>query len=122
MAQALWHSGRHVEALDEYRRIWAGDADILLALEQGRRISHRAAMAQLAQGLATRARAGEHDPLAVATAHALAGKTEETFVWLEESYARRIPQLMMLGQSPSWDGIRNDPRFTDLLRRIGIPD
>jgi hypothetical protein len=29
--------------------------------------------------------------------------------------------MIFLEVSPEWDSLRGDPRFTDLVRRVGIP-
>ena len=48
-------------------------------------------------------------------------KTDETIFWLEEAYKNREPLLTTLNVWPGWDTVRDDPRFKDLVRRIGIP-
>lgn len=40
--------------------------------------------------------------------------------WLNKGYEDRSDHLLMLGVDPSFDGVRSDARFTDLLRRIGL--
>jgi hypothetical protein len=41
--------------------------------------------------------------------------------YLEESYREHSPWLVYLHIDPSMDDLRNDPRFQDLLRRVGLP-
>jgi hypothetical protein len=41
-------------------------------------------------------------------------------VWLEKAYAAHIPQVLHVPATPSFDSMRNDPRFRSLVRRIGI--
>ena len=50
------------------------------------------------------------------------GKTNEAFMWLERGYKERDANLVSLGVAPEFDGLRADPHFQDLVRRIGIPD
>jgi TolB-like protein len=46
-----------------------------------------------------------------------------TFELLERAYEERAPMLaFMLGTWPTFDPIRSDPRFQDLLRRINYPE
>jgi hypothetical protein len=46
----------------------------------------------------------------------------EAFAWLERGYRERDPQMIALKAFPPFDPLRSDPRFDDLLRRIGFPE
>jgi TolB-like protein/DNA-binding winged helix-turn-helix (wHTH) protein/Tfp pilus assembly protein PilF len=48
------------------------------------------------------------------------GETEQTFAWLERAYAQRSAFLAFLTAYPFVDPIRSDPRYEDLVRRIGL--
>ena len=48
-----------------------------------------------------------------------AGHPQLTFEWLERAYQERNPDLIELRSEPVFDGLRSDPRFADLLRRVG---
>ena len=43
------------------------------------------------------------------------------FAWLEKAHQERFNRLAYLRMEALWDPLRSDNRFTDLLRRIGIP-
>ena len=45
---------------------------------------------------------------------------EETIAWLERAYTQHSPDLMSLKVDPLFDEMRGDPRFQDLLRRVGL--
>ena len=49
------------------------------------------------------------------------GEREQAFNSLEKGFAARDLQLQFLGVDPSFDSLRDDPRFADLMRRIGLP-
>jgi adenylate cyclase len=49
------------------------------------------------------------------------GDHDKAFEWLERAYEERSLGLVFV-DSPIWDPIRSDPRFQDLLRRIGFPE
>ena len=40
---------------------------------------------------------------------------------LQAAYRERISLLIFLGVTRTFDNIRSDPRFANLLRRIGLP-
>jgi serine/threonine-protein kinase len=59
--------------------------------------------------------------LAFAVVHVGLDERDEAFAWLEKAYAERSNRLAYLGMEPTWDRLRSDPRFGELLRRIGLP-
>jgi TolB-like protein len=56
-----------------------------------------------------------------AVIHASLGATDEAFRLLELACRERAPWLAYTKVQPFHDGLRSDPRFDDLLRRIGFP-
>jgi hypothetical protein len=64
------------------------------------------------------------DPLSLislAATHSVMGEKREALELLEAAYQERVSMLIFLGVLPMFDNIRSDPRFADLLRRIGLP-
>jgi serine/threonine protein kinase/tetratricopeptide (TPR) repeat protein len=49
------------------------------------------------------------------------GDKNETFRLLERAYEQRSASIPYLAIEPAFEGIRSDPRYADLLRRIGLP-
>jgi tetratricopeptide (TPR) repeat protein len=49
------------------------------------------------------------------------GENEQAFLWLEKAYVERTNSLAYLKVDATWDPLRSDPRFADLVRRIGLP-
>jgi len=48
------------------------------------------------------------------------GNKDQAFAWLEKAYQERSNHLAFFKVSPTVDSLRSDPRFADLLRRIGL--
>jgi TolB-like protein/DNA-binding winged helix-turn-helix (wHTH) protein/Flp pilus assembly protein TadD len=69
----------------------------------------------------TRRRQTEYVP---ATAFVFAylglGNYDQAFVWLEQAYKEQSYALQTLKVLPLFDPIRTDPRFTNLLHRVGL--
>ena len=48
------------------------------------------------------------------------GDNEQTFIWLERAYKEQSNILQYVKVHPYFDPLRSDPRFTDLVRRVGL--
>ena len=59
-------------------------------------------------------------PYNVATVYAALGDRDQAFTWLEKAYEGRSWYATVLHVDPDLDNLHSDPRFTDLVRRIGI--
>jgi len=59
-------------------------------------------------------------PIEPALLYSVCGRKDEAFSWLEKAFDRRSFGMIFLAVNPIWDPLRSDPRFTDLLRRIGL--
>jgi tetratricopeptide (TPR) repeat protein len=60
-------------------------------------------------------------PLFFAAYEAKFGDREVAFQWLENAYQKRDPGMIGLAEEGNFAGLRSDPRFHDLVRRIGSP-
>ena len=49
------------------------------------------------------------------------GRKDEAFASFEKAFAVRDLQLATITGDPAFDPLRNDPRFADLVRRVGFP-
>jgi TolB-like protein/DNA-binding winged helix-turn-helix (wHTH) protein/Tfp pilus assembly protein PilF len=83
----------------------------------GRTADAQAALAQLKE-MSTRQYV---HPVLVARVCAGLGQRQEAFEWLEAGYRVRSRDLLELKYDPRLASLRTDPRFVDLLRRIGLP-
>jgi eukaryotic-like serine/threonine-protein kinase len=60
-------------------------------------------------------------PATVAVAYALMGDRDQAFQYLEKSYSDQDSQLLFAIRLPGLDSLRADPRFAELLRKMGLP-
>ncbi len=59
---------------------------------------------------------------AVALVNAGLGRTDSAFAWLDKAFDERSHWLVWLRLDPRWDGLRTDPRFAELVSRVGFPN
>jgi adenylate cyclase len=57
----------------------------------------------------------------IAFIYAGLGEKDQAFVWLDKGYEQRGFQMQWIKIEPRWDSLRSDPRFQDLMRRMGFP-
>jgi serine/threonine protein kinase/tetratricopeptide (TPR) repeat protein len=62
----------------------------------------------------------DYDPYLAAKGYILLGDKEQAFVWLNKA-AEAHSQILFIESDPYWDSIRSDPRYAELLRRMGLP-
>jgi len=69
-------------------------------------------------------RSGEvSSPGLVAAVYALAGDKDHAFEWLNQAYVERDGASITLAKvDPTFKNLHGDPRFADLLRRLGLPE
>ena len=67
---------------------------------------------------------GAHpSPTGLAAAYAAAGQKDKAFEWLEKAYEEREGQdLTLLKYVPDFKNLHSDPRFSAMLRKIGLPE
>jgi tetratricopeptide (TPR) repeat protein len=58
---------------------------------------------------------------ALGIAHAGLGERDRVIAHLEQAFAERSDSMVILRVYPVLDGLHPDPRFQDLMRRIGLP-
>jgi TolB-like protein len=122
LGDLLWRERKYEEALGEYKL--ARGAESFQAFEAAfRRAGPRGALLARAKGLGQRVQEIGRPPdwLAIAGCYAEAGEADTAFALLDKAYAARVPQLLHLVADPAFDGVRSDPRYDGLLRRIGVP-
>jgi tetratricopeptide (TPR) repeat protein len=125
LAHAYEAAGRHEEASREWEEMMRTFGhkqiadDMHRALNQG---GYKSSYRAWAQGMERADKTGFPAPKdVVAFAYGLADDKDRAFAWLERAFAERNGALTDLNVDPIWDPLRDDPRFKDLVRRVGLP-
>jgi hypothetical protein len=71
-------------------------------------------------GLRTWVQGNPASPTMVAEIYAHLGDTEAAFQWLEKAYPERDGFLVGM-HDPRWQPLHSDPRYKDLVQRVGLP-
>ncbi len=80
----------------------------------------RADALRLLAELKRRRQAGYVSPAAFVHAYMGLGEYDEAFAWFEQAYQEQSNMLQSLKVLPLYDPLREDPRFKDLVRRVGL--
>ena len=70
-------------------------------------------------GISSDPKSQEFDPMAAAACSAILGKKDDAFRFLQKAYEDRVG-IVFLKIEPQLDNIRSDPRYADLLQRVGL--
>jgi tetratricopeptide (TPR) repeat protein len=125
----LWLAMHEVEGMEKeafevaksYARVVYDDTRIDTALDEGyARGGYAEAMKRAAEALIARLPEVFCLPFDIATFYAVAGEKDKAVEWLEKGLEVHDPVLPYLAY-PCFDDIRPDPRFQDLVRRVGLP-
>ena len=101
-----------------------GLKEIAEAMDRGYAASgYEGAMRELAKGTEQLYARNQFTPQWIARFYLRLGDKERALKWLQKDYERRADgALVALNADPVWDPLRSDPRFKDLVRRVGLPE
>jgi Tfp pilus assembly protein PilF len=121
LINTLFMKSSYDEIMALERERWANDLQVLEALERGFAEAGFAG-ARMRQCEVLTERYGKPGGVAAYTMAILciqAGDTDSAVEWLEKAYEARDGNMPYLGM-PYFDLLRSDPRFQDLVRRVGL--
>jgi TolB-like protein/Flp pilus assembly protein TadD len=124
LAYAYVNKGMYEEGIKEMEQLAISDGEHDLALTMKIAFAHggyKGALKSRLKYYKGRRKAGAHVNFwDEALTHAQLGNTDLALQALEKAYDER-EDITDLAVDPSWDLIRDDPRFQELLRRVGFP-
>jgi serine/threonine protein kinase/TolB-like protein/Tfp pilus assembly protein PilF len=119
-----WHLGNQ----DAFVADWAmemrknGRPEWAEAFEAGyRKAKLKGACAALIEVLKSESQREYVSPYKIASLYALMGDRDHTFEWLEKAYAERSGDMESIKIDNFLEPFHSDPRFIDLLKRMGLP-
>jgi tetratricopeptide (TPR) repeat protein len=120
------HKGRHEEALAEFRQVLSvspGNVDATAGLGYVRaRTGKKDEAEKILRQLREPSRSVPVPAYYLAIVELGLGNQEGCFAWLEKAFAERdYGGLGGIKRDPRFAPLRPDPRFKDLLRRMGLP-
>lgn len=122
-AVALYRNGQPAEAAEILRGVLDTHPEMdgirpHYAIALSKLGQHEAARAQLTERVKEVAEADHDAPYWIATAYAVEGMGDQAFKWLERAINRGNENLPWFRANPEWAGLRADPRFEMLMKRI----
>jgi tetratricopeptide (TPR) repeat protein len=118
---------KYAEAFGELREFATdtGDAELIKQSnavgEAFQRSGYLAALRLWAERETQASKHRYESPSMIAAIYFAAGEKDRGFEWLERAYNEQDAILENVRVAPEFDAIRSDPRYTDLLRRMGLP-
>ena len=84
------------------------------------RLGHQAEARLILEQLLLRAQQSFVPPISLAELHGALGETTLALDALERAYVAHDTQLVFLKDDPRWAGLREQPRFVALLRKLKL--
>jgi tetratricopeptide (TPR) repeat protein len=124
LGRAYTQKGMHAEAINKLqmaRELSVGNTEVLSFLGFAfAAAGKRDEALKTLRDLDEQSNRGHVPPYHLAIVHAGLGDKDQAFEWLERAFEKRAVDLFTLKVEPMFDSLRSDPRFEDLLRRVGL--
>jgi eukaryotic-like serine/threonine-protein kinase len=128
IAYSYLQRGMEKETIDAFQKFITTSGNAELASEMGQayaRSGFRMAMRKFWQTALDidleSARRGETSPFIIAGLYSLLGNKDQALSWLEKAYTDHSSKMLDLKVDPDFDNLREDPRFVELVQRVGLP-
>lgn len=117
-------NGTYEQAIEEFQKAMAlseSDPDFTMDLGYAYAVAGKRDEAQrILAELKRKHERGLAPSSALAIVFGALDEKDEALAWLERAYEEHEPQLTYLKVGPRFDPLRQDPRFKEVLRRIGL--
>jgi serine/threonine-protein kinase len=124
LGRAFKQKASYAEAMAELQRaldLSEGNTNELAALGHGYALAGRRSEAiKILDDLQERSKQTYVQPMWMAGIHIGLGQKDQAFEWLQKAYQDRSGWLVYLKVDPMFNPIRSDPRFSDLVQRVGV--
>jgi eukaryotic-like serine/threonine-protein kinase len=127
LSRAYLLTGKYDLWLEEWEKAarLSNDSDDLALVEAAKqeypKSGYRGAQEQVVAVMEGQAKRTYVDPAIIAGQHALLGEKDQAFAWLEKACKEKSGFLPGIKAVPVFDSLRSDPRYADLLKRMGLP-
>lgn len=124
LGQTYVANSMYPEAIDQFKKAveLAGDSPLMLSglgIAYARSGKQKEAR-EILNLLKERSNQKYIPPIYIAGIYIGLGDNDRAFKWLEEAYKDRSEWMIYLNIEPMFDPIRNDPRFSELVKRVGL--
>ena len=123
LATNYLREGKQKEAVEQYEKcmILYGYLEFAQVLRDGlREGNHRAALRRWIRTVDESSKTEDVPPFLPAYVYSSLDDKDRAFEWLQKAYEQRNWCLLDLKHDRIWDPLRSDPRFVQLLAKIGL--
>jgi eukaryotic-like serine/threonine-protein kinase len=127
LANGYWGKRMYPQVIEEWKAYGQlsrdpNESEFASATEQGfRSASWKGALTKGIESRQTQRKAGYYSAYMIATLYADLGDKDQAFRWLNTAYQEHDRLLVGLKADFPLDPIRSDPRFAELVRKVGLP-
>jgi len=124
-ALAFYYTGQTDPAADLMRQVVSDHPNMhgirpFMAMFLSAQGKHEEALAQLSSDVKRNGEVDADIAYSIGSVYALEGIANEAFSWLERSIALGNENRRCFESDPNWNALRSDPRFGELMKKIGI--
>jgi tetratricopeptide (TPR) repeat protein len=127
LAYAYWGKRMYPQVIEEWKAFGQvsgdrNDSEFASAMEQGfRSAGWKGALTKGIEIRQAQRKTGYSSAYNIAALYADLGDKDQAFRWLNTAYQERDWGLVGLKTNFLFDPIRSDPRFAELVRKVGLP-